>query len=93
MTDFFFQFLSCYSGHPRNTRREGYEDEIDGKCCYDLEDNHREREIKFGYKAINKNNAQGIGGPEFRTISQICDKNPERNEEAINFSVKSNLES
>lgn len=26
--------------------------------------------FKFGYKDINKNNAQGMGGPKFRTISQ-----------------------
>lgn len=26
--------------------------------------------FKFGYKDVNKNNAQGIGEPEFRTTSQ-----------------------
>jgi len=46
--------------------------------------------FNFGYKDIHKNNAMGIGGPGFRTISQkyIRDKNPERNEETINWSVK-----
>lgn len=48
---------------------EGYEDEIDGEYCYDLADYH---EIRVCYKDINKNNAHGIGEPEFRAISQIC---------------------
>ena len=40
MTDFFLIFFLVIVDIPEIHGREGYEDEIDGKCCYDLEDNH-----------------------------------------------------
>ena len=50
--------------------------------------------VKFGYKAINKNNAQGIGGPEFRTISQKYVTRIQRGMKKPSMSLsKSNLES